>query len=297
MDDEIEFAVNLFGLGEGGVEVCILLHVAGEDHFGSQRIDELADPAFHFGVGRIFIGKMGEPQLGPLAMQFFGDGPGNGVIVDDPQYQTLLPVHHSHYQILRRHFSGQFSANRAKYQSQRMAATPARHPEERVRSSTLPFHPLASFFGKTFYPGRGVFVRTGLPLLVLVLIASLVTPAWSLDSCCCERGSVEQADQSGSNLPPCCAARQKLAAEAASAEGTLAPRCDCQVSVALAAIATRTTSQTLRQLRELAFAVLPDSGLAFQSRLTPTDLQTSRAPDTTVLDSALPLAQLCRWLI
>ena len=93
MDDKIKCSKRLFGCREGLVEVGILLNIAGNQHLGTDRIDQLADAPLHLGIGGVPIRKVREPQRGSFFMQLLGDRPGDRIIVRNPKNETALAIH------------------------------------------------------------------------------------------------------------------------------------------------------------------------------------------------------------
>ena len=82
--------------GENVVEVGVILHVAGDEEFRTDRFDEFFDTAFHLRHRRVFVGQVGETHLGPFLVQTLGDRPGDRMIVGDPEDQTLFASKHAH---------------------------------------------------------------------------------------------------------------------------------------------------------------------------------------------------------
>jgi hypothetical protein len=100
MDDEVDFAKGLFRAGENLVEILVLLDIARDDHFGPDRINKLADAAFHLRIGGISIRKMIEADDRVFFVKLLGDCPRNRIIVGDTEHQTFFASHQTHHRFL-----------------------------------------------------------------------------------------------------------------------------------------------------------------------------------------------------
>jgi hypothetical protein len=96
MQDEIERPVRLAGHREDAIDVFVLLHIARRDQFGAERLDEFPQAVLHPRPRGVFVGEMSETHRGPLGMKLLRDGPGDRMIVGDPQHQSLFSGEQTH---------------------------------------------------------------------------------------------------------------------------------------------------------------------------------------------------------
>eukprot|EP00913_Durusdinium_trenchii_P035338 g33068.t1 len=94
--DEVERAEGFLRGGEHGVEMLVVLHVAGHHEFGADWFDQLAEFLLGFSPFEILIGKMGKPHFGPFGGQLLSDRPGDRAVVRDAEHEPFFSGKHSH---------------------------------------------------------------------------------------------------------------------------------------------------------------------------------------------------------
>ena len=94
MDEEVDGAVHLLSLGERALDVLVLGHVALLDELGTYALGQGAHPLLQHGAG------IGEAQFRAFLVEYFGNTPGNAVLVGDAKNESFLTLEQTHEHVL-----------------------------------------------------------------------------------------------------------------------------------------------------------------------------------------------------
>jgi hypothetical protein len=66
----------------------LVLHIARQKQIGIEGIHQVLHLTFHFAL---FVGQVGDAEVGPGGMELLGNAPGDRSIVGDARYQGVFP--------------------------------------------------------------------------------------------------------------------------------------------------------------------------------------------------------------